>query len=233
LGIEEILGDKLKGARRIQVQDLRSFLFLNQGGKWRVRPLPMEAQMAPAFGVCVADLDGDGHEDLLLAQNFFASQPDTPRQDAGRGLWLRGDGRGNFQAVPGQESGLQVYGEQRGAAVADFDHDGRVDVAITQNGAETKLYQNRRAQPGLRIRLHGPPGNPDGIGAVIRLLRDGQAGPAREVHAGSGYWSQDAAVQVMSSVPAPTAVSVRWPGGQSTTNPIPAGATEIVVGNEQ
>jgi hypothetical protein len=233
LGIEEILGDKLKGARRIQVQDLRSFLFLNQGGKWRVRPLPMEAQMAPAFGVCVADLDGDGHEDLLLAQNFFASQPDTPRQDAGRGLWLRGDGRGNFQAVPGQESGLQVYGEQRGAAVADFDHDGRVDVAITQNGAETKLYQNRRAKPGLRIRLHGPPGNPDGIGAVIRLLRDGQAGPAREVHAGSGYWSQDAAVQVMSSIPAPTAVSVRWPGGQSTTNQIPASATEIVVGNEQ
>ena len=79
----------------------------------------------------------------------------------------------------------------------DFDGDGRVDLAVTQNGAETKLYQNVGAKPGLRVRLAGPPGNPDGIGATMRPIFGQRMGPAREIHGGSGYWSQDSAVQVL------------------------------------
>ena len=227
--IEEILGNKLPLARRGSAHDFRSCLFLNQSNRLLVRPLPMSAQLAPAFGVCVGDLDGDGHEDLLLAQNFFATQPETPRMDAGRGLWLRGDGQGNFSGVSGQESGLLIYGEQRGAALADYDHDGRVDMVISQNGAATKLYRNTAARPGLRVRLSGPPGNPDGIGAVLRLQIGEKNGPARELHAGSGYWSCDAPVQVLSSAERPTAVLVRWPGGKTTTHAVPTGAAEITV----
>jgi len=63
--------------------------------------------------------------------------------DAGRGLLLRGRGDGTLDAVPGQESGIAIYGEQRGCAAADFDGDGRPDLVVTQNGAETKLYRNR------------------------------------------------------------------------------------------
>jgi hypothetical protein len=225
---EQILGEKLAQTRHIAVADFRSYLFLNRGDRWQARPLPLEAQLAPAFGVSAADLDGDGHEDLVLAQNFFATQPDTPRMDAGRSLWLRGDGQGNFRAVPGQESGLLIYGEQRGTALADFDHDGRVDVVITQNGGETKLYRNAGAKAGLRVRLAGPPGNPDGIGAMVRLQQGDQTGPAREIHAGSGYWSCDAPVQVLSSSAQPTAVWVRWPGGRIATYPVTATTREVI-----
>ena len=139
-------------------------------------------------------MDGDGNEDVFLGQNFFATQPETPRLDAGRGLWLKGDGRGNLTPVPGQESGVKVYGEQRGAALADYDGDGRVDLVVTQNGADTKLFHNVSARPGLRVKLKGPPGNPQGIGAQIRLVFGRRSGTVREIHAGSGYWSQDSAV---------------------------------------
>jgi hypothetical protein len=101
--------------------------------------------------------------------------------------------------VAGPESGVTVYGEQRGAALADYDGDGRVDLAVTQNGAETKLFRNEGAIPGLRVRLRGPLGNPSGIGAVLRLVFGQRMGPAREIHAGSGYWSQDSVVQVLAT----------------------------------
>jgi len=53
-------------------------------------PLPSEAQITPVFGLGIGDFDGDGIEDLFLAQNFFGSASDLSREDCGRGLWLRG-----------------------------------------------------------------------------------------------------------------------------------------------
>src|SRR5207302_8115866 len=155
-----------------------------------------EAQWSLVMGIAVGDLDGDGNEDLFLSQNYFAVRPEDGRLDAGRGLFLRGDGKAAFTAVPGQDSGIRVYGEQRGCALADYDGDGRVDLVVTQNNDETRLFHNARAQPGLRVKLAGPAGNPDGIGAVVRLDFGGKLGPAREVQAGSGFWSQNSPVQV-------------------------------------
>src|SRR4030095_162309 len=109
----------------------------------------------------------------------------------------------------GQESGIKVYGEQRGAALCDYDADGRVDMVVTQSGAETKLYHNVGARPGLRIRLKGPPGNPNGLGAQLRLIGGQRLSPTREVHAGSGYWSQDSAVQVLGVQTGPLKLWVR------------------------
>jgi len=229
--LEEILGEHLKAAKHWEANWLESTVFLNRGSFFEARALPVEAQMAPAFGICVGDFDGDGNEDIFLSQNFFATHPETPRYDAGRGLCLRGDGRGGFTAVKGQESGVKVYGEQRGCALCDYDGDGRMDLAVTQNGAETKLYRNVGAKPGLRVRLRGPPGNPQGIGAQMRLRYGGRSGPVREVHVGSGYWSQDSAVTVLSTPQPPTQIWVRWPAGQVTTSDIPKDAKEISVGH--
>ena len=168
-------------------------------------------------------------EDLFLAQNFFSMRPEWPRTDAGRGLWLRGDGQGHFTALSADESGVRIYGEQRGAAVGDFDEDGRPDLAVAQNGAATTLWHNDRATPGLRVRLAGPRGNSQGFGAIARLQFGDRKGPAREFHAGSGYWSQDSPVQVLALPASPTAIEVRWSGGGVTTSPVPAGAREIEV----
>jgi hypothetical protein len=227
--VEEVLGDRLSAARTWQATWLESTVFLNRGDHFEVRVLPVESQMAPAFGICAADFDGDGHEDLFLAQNFFATQPETPRNDAGRGLVLRGDGKGGFAAMTGQESGIKIYGEQRGAAVGDFNRDGRVDLVVTQNGATTRLLKNTSATPGLRVRLIGPPANPNGVGAALRLQRGQQLGSVHEIHAGSGYWSQDSAVPVLGIGAEPLKIWIRWPGGAITTSDIPPGTREISV----
>ena len=189
--INQILGDYFPQARKLEATTLASMVFLNRGDHFQAVPLPREAQWAPVFGLAVADLDGDGHEDILLNQNFFSVRPEDDRLDAGRALWIRGDGRGGLTSVPGQESGIKVYGEGRGAALSDYDADGRVDVVLAQNGAETKLYHNERAKPGIRVRLQGPAGNPQGIGALLRLRFRGGLGPAREIHAGIASWSRE------------------------------------------
>ncbi len=87
----------------------------------------------------MADFDGDGNEDIFLSQNFFGVELETSRYDAGLGLCLRGDGKGGFKALSGQESGIRVFGQQRGCAVSDFDGDGRVDLVVTQNAGKTRL----------------------------------------------------------------------------------------------
>jgi len=129
-------------------------------------------------------------------------------------------------------SGLMIYGEGRGAAVCDFDEDGRCDLAVGQNGAQTRLFHNLGARPGLRVRMLGPPGNPMGIGTQLKLLFGERAGPLREIHAGGGYWSQDAAVQVLGTPEAPTILWVRWPGGTTNLFQIPSGAREISVSKD-
>ncbi len=142
-GVERILGMVLTKALVLRATILASQVFLNRGGRFEIRALPREAQFAPAMNACVADFDGDGRLDVFLSQNFFALPSEAWRLDAGRSLWLRGRGDGTFEAVPGQESGIAIYGEQRGCAAADFDGDGWPDLAVAQNGAATKLYRNR------------------------------------------------------------------------------------------
>jgi hypothetical protein len=228
--MDEIYGDLLKKGKLLEANWLETTLFLNMGNHFEAHILPLEAQIAPAFGVCVGDLDGDGHEDLFLSQNFFGVPPEQSRYDAGCGLVLLGDGQGGFKALSPEESGIKVYGEQRGAALSDFDHDGRLDLAVGQNGAETKLFKNMRGQPGLRVRLKGPEGNPDALGAAVRVLTGSSADPIREVQAGSGHLSQNGFEQVFSNSAKPRQVWIRWPGGKVIQFEIKEGETEVIAG---
>ncbi len=227
VGIEDALAERFAQARFVEAGWADSTVFLNRGDHFEAHTLPDAAQRAPAMGVCVADFDGDGQDDAFLGQNFFATRPDASRQDAGRGLLLRGDGRGGFSAVAGAESGLLIYGEQRGAAVSDFNHDGRPDLAVSQGNGPLRLMRNDLGRPGLRVRLHGPPQNPQAIGAVLRLGNGTRWSPAREIHAGSGYWSQDSAEPIVTGPIGANRLQVRWPGGKVAEITVPTGATEI------
>lgn len=227
--IQEILGDQLNRAKEVRAVSLESMVFFNRGTHFEAVPLPAQAQWTPMMSVHVADLDGDGHEDIFASQNFFAVRTEDDRQDAGLSLWLKGDGQGGLAPVPAKISGLRVYGDQRGAALADFDADGRVDVVVSQNAAETRLFHNQTARPGLRVRLEGPPNNPQGVGTILRLKFGERFGPARELHAGSGYGSQDSLIQVLGAPEPPTEIWLQWPGGKALSAAVPPGAKEISV----
>jgi len=231
--VQDILGVRAEKAKILEATELQSGVFLNRGSHFEWAPLPREAQLSPVLSINVADFDGDGHEDLFLSQNFFSAVPENAsaealsRDDSGRGLWLRGSGRGTFAAVDGSTTGIKVYGEQRGAALADFNHDGRVDLCVSQNNGATKLYVNQRAKRGLRVILRGPAENPDAIGGQMRLLygRGGAPsptamGPIRSIQAGSGYWSQDAAAKVLGFDTRPSGLWIRWPTGKEETVPL-------------
>jgi len=227
--VEHAIGPDVRDLRRTSIVTLDHTVFFNRGGRFEARPLPLESQAAPAFYVGIADFDGDGAEDVFLSQNFFPTAVGLPRYDAGRGLLMTGDGRGGLSPMAGAQSGILVYGDQRGAAYSDFDADGRLDLVVSQNSAVTRLLRNRGARPGLRVRLSGRAGNPDGVGARVRLVYGDTMGPAREIHAGSGYWSQNGAVQVFGLSGTPTAVHVRWPGGAESRVPVPRGAREVTI----
>lgn len=230
--VREILGSRESLTKSWSANTLDTMVFMNRGDRFEARSLAIEGQLAPVFGLAVADFDGDGNEDVFLAQNFFALPPDPSRSryDAGRGALFAGDGRGRFKCLSSAQSGIAVYGEGRGAAVCDFDGDGRVDLAVGQNASKTKLFRNEAGRPGLRVRLAGPAMNLAGIGARIRVEYDGgRLGPCRELHAGSGHWSQDAAVQVLGLAEPPRFVQVSWPGGKTARVPVPPGAAEVTV----
>src|SRR5262249_19697607 len=107
--LAEVLGDRMSRAQSLSVKTLATTLFLNRGDHFEARPLALEAQFAPVLSLQVADFDGDGNEDLFLSQNYFAYAREENRYDAGRGLWLRGDGHGNFSSVEGRQSGIAIY----------------------------------------------------------------------------------------------------------------------------
>ena len=193
-----------------------SVLLLNQGSSFVVKPLPAPAQWSPAFGAGVADFNADGFEDIFLAQNFFGVRRNVARYDAGNGLLLQGLGNAEFQAVPAVEAGVNLPGEQRGVAVADFDRDGRMDLAVSQYRGAAKLYRNRSRARGLSVRLNGGDRNPTAVGASLWLESDQARSGRREIRAGSGYWSQDGCAQVLTVPGVAKRLVVIWPDGETS-----------------
>src|SRR5205085_5697807 len=68
--VADVFGERFGRAKFVEAAHLESMVFLNRGGRFEARALPREAQLAPVNAICVADFDGDGIQDLFLAQNF-------------------------------------------------------------------------------------------------------------------------------------------------------------------
>jgi hypothetical protein len=89
-------------------------LVKNDGnGSFTVVPLPLEAQIAPVYGLLAGDLEGNDKTDVLVAGNLDAVKPALGSMSAGYGLLLRDDGQGHLAAVRALESGFVVPGQAR------------------------------------------------------------------------------------------------------------------------
>jgi hypothetical protein len=97
-----------------RVHTFATALVRNDGdGTFTLVPLPLEAQIAPVYGILARDFDGDGKLDLMLAGNFGGVRPEIGRMSASHGLVLRGNGDGTFMPVRPSDSGFVVPGEAR------------------------------------------------------------------------------------------------------------------------
>jgi len=113
--------------------------FIGAGSICRTRHLPNLAQISPVQDIEAADIDGDGHTDLVIGGNLYESEPTAPRADAGNGLWLRGDGTGSFTPVPPMQSGLLAPGDVRDLQLLQTSNGPR--LIISNNDDSTQVFQ--------------------------------------------------------------------------------------------
>ena len=207
-------------------------MLLNDGhGKFTFKPLPRMAQMFPAFGCAIVDVDGDGKSDIYLVGNFYGPQVETGRMDGGLSLLLLGNGDGTFREVWPRESGFVVPGDAKSLVTTDFNNDGWPDFIIGKNNERVEMYRNAGSKTNrmATVKLSGPPGNPTGIGARVTLTLDDGSTRMAEVYAGAGYLSQSTSELFFGLGPKAnvTSATVRWPDGTSIqqaslSNPVTA-----------
>lgn len=106
--IDEVYGTKaLKKSLHYEVNSFASVFAENLGdGRYDFRELPNEVQISPINDILTGDFDQDGHQDIIVAGGLYVAEIETPRADAGVGRFLKGNGKGEFIAVPATESGL-------------------------------------------------------------------------------------------------------------------------------
>ena len=175
------------------------------------------------FGTRFMDYDNDGARDLFMANghvldNIARYHADT--QYAETKLMFRNNGRGIFENVSdllGPD--FQLPRVSRGAAVADFDNDGDLDILVNNNGQAPQLLRNDGGNTNhwLGLLLIGTKSNRDGVGARVKLSagdlmlydqRKGgmsyQSAQDPRLHFGLGPRSNVAAIEIL------------WPSGNVT-----------------
>ena len=137
-----------ENAIKLMANDFHSSYIENKGnGKFSIKPLPLEAQVAPVYGMVGDDVDGDGNLDLLLIGNDYGMEPISGRHDAFIGLCLVGDGKGNFSSMPLAKSGFIVKGDAKGLATVHTAN-GEDVLLATQNQDSLLVFRNTRRMEG-------------------------------------------------------------------------------------
>jgi tetratricopeptide (TPR) repeat protein len=170
------------------------------------------------WGAVFADFDNDGWLDLFVANGSTFQKREDPRQlrEMDPNLyWNRGAGKGYYEV--GEEAGIRTQppGGGRGVAVADYDLDGDLDLAVLRFGGRMRLLRND--SPGgnwVAFRLEATSGHSSGLGARITVHAGGR-GFLREAGAGASYLSQsDPEVLVgLGQAARIDSVEIVWPRG--------------------
>jgi hypothetical protein len=176
------------------------------------------------FGAFFFDYDLDGYPDIFAANGHIEEQigrvqPKVQYKEPPllfRNLGVQGKGQfENVTARMGAAFNRPVVA--RGAAFADYDHDGDLDIVVTTNDGPAYLFRNDGGNRNhwICIRLVGRKSNRDGIGAVVRVVsKSGKQW--NMVRSGSSYCSQsDLALTFgLGSDPAVQAIEIEWPSGE-------------------
>lgn len=171
------------------------------------------------FGAAFLDYDNDGRPDLFVANGHTFQRDDDPRLLIGQRdqlFWNRNseDGFYDVSLVSGDYFAREYVG--RGAAVADYDNDGDMDVFVVNNGGPAILLRNDGGtnHRWIQIQLEGRRSNRSGLGAQLRLVTDSTV-QIREVGAQGSYLSQNSIVQHfgLGSHETIDTVQIRWPSG--------------------
>ncbi|MCC7466530.1 MAG: hypothetical protein IT261_09685, partial [Saprospiraceae bacterium] len=125
----------LDAALHLVAYDLETCWWENQNGKFVRRTLPHQAQISVIQGIIAEDLNGDGNVDLLLAGNKSRMEIEGGRCDAGNGVFLSGDGKGNFTWVNNLESGFWAMKEARDLVMLKGAGGKRIFVVANNNSA--------------------------------------------------------------------------------------------------
>lgn len=105
--LKDMYGEALNQAIQYQAQTFASAYIENKGLEgMQFRPLPNETQISSINSILIEDFNQDGYLDILSCGNLYPAEIETPRNDAGMGLLLTGNGKGQFEPVPLLESGF-------------------------------------------------------------------------------------------------------------------------------
>jgi hypothetical protein len=107
--------EELAKADSLTVNELHTSLFINQNNKFIKTTLPEQAQFTYISKIICDDFDKDGNKDLLLLGNHTDNRLKLGSIDAGYGILLKGDGKGNFVYVPQPVSGICIKGDVKSA----------------------------------------------------------------------------------------------------------------------
>jgi len=172
-----------------------------------------------SWGTGAQDFDNDGLLDLFIVHGGLIHM--VPQEHS----IFRNLGKGKFADVsatagPFFDAKTGVKSVGRGAAFADYDNDGKIDVFIVNLGAPAVLLRNTTAGAGHWIGVHlvGRKSNRDGIGAQVEVVAGGIR-QQRERTAGSGYLSQDDGRLHfgLGNATAIDSLTVTWPSGTVQT----------------
>jgi hypothetical protein len=174
------------------------------------------------WGTFFSDLDNDGWLELFAVNGHIYSVidqvPNSKQTFAQRPFLFRQSKPGSFAEI-GLKTGserLQIY-SSRGAAYADFDNDGNLDIIYTNLGAAPTLLENVTPSSNnwLTVQTRGTRSNRDGIGARVKL-KAGKATQIATVRSGESYLSgNDPRIHFgLGALKVADEIEIRWPSGQ-------------------